>query len=177
MIATKRPTESEFPTFFRGYVDLVPGDDALADLDSQQSILRRLPAAIPREKERFAYAPAKWTLRQVAGHLGDGERVFGYRALCISRFDATPLPGFDENTYVANSRFDEVPLERLVDELLHVRAANLAMLRQLSPQQWTASGIANGKSITVNALAFVMAGHVRHHFKVLRERYGVEIPG
>jgi hypothetical protein len=170
-----RPKEGEYAPYFRGYVERVPEEDVLAVLEAQPVELRRAFDRVPPAKETFAYAPGKWTLRQVAGHVVDGERVFAFRSLCASRADKNSLPGFDENAYVANSRFDEVPLADHAEEFALLRTANVQMLRRLSPEQWRLAGVANGVSNTVRAIAYVMAGHVRHHLRVMAERYGVEV--
>ena len=172
---SRRPREGDYAPDFRGYVERVPEEDVLAVLEAQPAELRRVFDRVPREKETFAYAPGKWTLRQVAGHVVDGERVFAYRSLCASRADRNALPGFDENAYVANGRFDDVPLADHVAEFALLRTANVQMLRRLSPEQWRLAGVANGVSNTVLAIAYVMAGHVRHHLRVMAERYGAEV--
>jgi hypothetical protein len=169
-----RPGAGEYAPHFQGYVELVPERDVLPVLEAQAGELRRILAKVPRAKESFAYAPGKWTLRQVAGHVIDGERVFAYRTLCASRGDRTSLPSFDENAYVANARFDDVPLADHAEEFALLRAANVRMLRALRPEQWRLAGVANGVSNTVRGLAYVMAGHPRHHLRVMAERYGVE---
>lgn len=173
----KRPEENEHAPYFRGYVDLVPEEDVLAVLEGQAALLRKFAASVPRDRETFAYAPGKWTIRQVMGHLGDGERVFGFRAFCFGRGDQTPLPGFDENVYVDRSQYHEAPLAELAEDFAQIRELNLRTFRGFSESHWALSGVANGKSITVRALAFIMAGHVRHHLRVLRERYGAEVVG
>ncbi|HKQ98749.1 MAG TPA: DinB family protein [Candidatus Polarisedimenticolia bacterium] len=170
-----RPQPGDFAPAFQGYIDRVPETDILAALDGQVAVIRRLASCVPRERETFAYAPGKWSIRQVVGHVGDGERVFAFRALGFSRFDKTPLPAFDENAYVDHARFHLVPLAELTEELAQLRSANVRMFRALADEQWAASGVANGKSITVRALAFVMVGHLRHHLHVLRERYDVDV--
>lgn len=124
-------------------------------------------------KELFAYGPGKWTIRQVAGHVADTERVFGYRALVFGRLDQNELPGFDENAYVEHARFNEIPLQDLIEEFALVRQANLRYLKGLPAAAWDASGMANGRRITVRALSYLMAGHVRHHLRGLGENYGV----
>lgn len=93
----QRPRADEYPPSFAGYVDLVPEEDIVGALRAQVEVVRQFAAGIPPERETHAYAPGKWTIRQVAGHLGDGERAFGFRALCFSRGERAPLPGFDEN--------------------------------------------------------------------------------
>lgn len=172
---TGRPSEQEYPPYFANYVAQVPEDDVLAVLRAQADGLRRFARNVPADRETFAYAPGKWTVREVAGHLGDTERVFGHRAFCFSRRDPAPLASYDDNLYVANGGFAGVPVAVLVDELLHVRAANLAMLERLDQPAWLASGTAGGNPITVRAMVFVMAGHVRHHLRLLRERYGLDV--
>ena len=167
----QRPTEAEYAPFYADYVARVPEGDVLAPLAEQPSILRSLAARIPRERETYAYAPGKWTIRQVFGHLADGERVFGYRALCISRGDETPLPGFEEDAYVAAAPYDQTPLGDLAEEFAAVRQSNLLMFKQLGGKAWAAVGTANGTPISVRALSYIMVGHVRHHLGVLSERY------
>jgi hypothetical protein len=168
-----RPQPSDYPEALADYVERVPESDVLSVLASQPADLRQIAASLSRERERHAYAPGKWTVRQIVGHLGDGERIFGYRALCFSRGDRTPLPGFDENAYVERSRSNDVPLRDLVEEFASLRAANLRLFQALDEEGWRETGEANGTPISVRALAFAMAGHVRHHVAVLHERYGI----
>lgn len=172
-MASGRPADTEYAPFYAGYVSLVEGDDVLAVLERQVGELRALSAAVPKDRETYRYAPDKWSVRQVVSHITDGERVFGYRAFCISRGEQAPLPSFDENEYAAHSVSDSVPLGELVDELVTVRRGNLAALRRLAAGDWARLGTASGKPVSVRALAYVMAGHPRHHLGVLRERYGI----
>jgi hypothetical protein len=168
-----RPAEGEYAPFYARYVALVPETDILAVLERQAGELRQLAASVPAERETYRYAEGKWSVREVLGHLVDGERVFGYRAFCISRGERAALPSFDEDQYVGEARCDAIPLRELAGELALVRESNLAVLRRLEPRQWERVGTASGKPITVRALAWVMAGHPRHHAEILRERYGV----
>jgi DinB superfamily len=172
-VAIARPGEGEYAPFYAGYVGLVPETDIVAVLQRQKGELRDLAASVPADRETFRYAEGKWSVREVFGHLVDGERVFGYRAFCISHGERAGLPSFDENQYVAEARSDAIPLRELADELALVRESNLAFLRRLEPREWERAGTASGKTITVRALAWVMAGHPRHHARVLRERYGL----
>jgi hypothetical protein len=172
----QRPQQAEYAPFYGTYVTLVPETDVLTVLERQIAVLRELAASVSADRERFAYAPGKWTIRQMVGHLGDAERVFGYRALCFSRRDQAPLPGFDEQSYVDRASFDRIPLAGLIEELVLVRSANLRLLQALENDQWSATGTANGAAISVRALAYVIAGHVRHHLGILRDRYGVTVP-
>jgi len=169
----QKPAPEEYAPFYAGYVSLVPEADVLPVLSAQTSEIRGLAGAVPKDRESFRYAPGKWSIRQVLGHIGDGERVFGYRAFCISRGDQAALPGFDENDYVAESPYDQQTVAELADDFARLRAANLALLGHLDPARWARVGNANGKPVSVRALAFIMAGHVRHHLGVLKTRYGV----
>jgi hypothetical protein len=169
----QRPNESEYAAYYARYVALVPEAEILPVLARQADEVRAWAGAVAPEKERYRYADGKWSVREVMGHLADAERVFGYRAAGISRGDPTPFPSFDENRYVANAGFDEASLASLADEFLHLRAANLAVLGRLAPGTWDAAGTASGWRVTVRALAFMMAGHVRHHVRILGDRYAV----
>ena len=171
-MAIRRPTDTEFASFYAGYVALVPEDDVVAALEAQVDAFRKLSASASG-RDTFRYAPDKWSVRQVVGHITDGERVFGHRVFCFSRGERAPLPSFDENAYVAQSAYDRVPLGELVDELVTVRRSNLAVLRRLDAEAWDGVGTASGNPVSVRALAYLMAGHPRHHLAILRERYGL----
>jgi hypothetical protein len=167
-----RPAEHEYPEYFRKYVSLVPEEGILDVLESQIALVDGLPARAGA-KETFAYAPGKWSVRELLGHVGDGERVFAYRALTFSRFNAISLPAFDEETWTPHGHFADAPLRELADEFVSLRRANVQMFRRLEEPQWQAGGFGDNKPITVRGLAYVMAGHVRHHFAILRDRYAI----
>ena len=152
---------------------MVPETDVLAVLESQARELQEVARAVPEERELFAYAPGKWTVREVMGHIIDAERVFSHRAFCISRGEPATLPAFDENAYVAQSSSTAIPLKALLEEFALVRAANLVFLRRLDAPDWTRTGRISSGPASVRALAYMMAGHVRHHVRVLHERYGI----
>jgi hypothetical protein len=166
-----RPDASEFAPFYAGYVAHVPETDVLRVLEAQPGELEACARLFRPPREQFRYAPGKWSVREVVGHITDAERVFGFRAFCFSRGDRNPLPSFDENEYVVRSGFDAQPLAELVDEFALVRRANLARLRQLDAEAWQQIGTASGKPISVRALAYIMAGHVRHHLHLLETSY------
>ena len=170
-----RPADTEFAPFYASYIARVPETDPLPVLEAQPVELLALADRVPRDTELFRYAPNKWSVRQVAGHMIDTERVMGYRAFCISRNEAKPLPGFDENGYVAYADSDERPLKDLAHEFAAVRHANLWVLRRWSPEHWDRAGNANGTPVSARAIAYIMAGHVRHHLALLREKYGLEM--
>jgi hypothetical protein len=168
-----RPDPDEYAPFFAGYVSLVPETEVLSVLAGQPAEVRGVAASIPEGRETFRYAPGKWSIRELLGHVGDAERVFGYRAFCVSRGEKAPLPGFDESEYIAESGYDELKVVEIAEDFAALRASNLAVLDRLAPGRWSNVGVANGKRVSLRALAYIMAGHVRHHLAVLKARYGV----
>lgn len=170
-----RPADTEFAPFYAAYIARVPETDPLPALESQPSELLTAADRIAPDEELFRYAPEKWSVRQTFGHLIDTERVMGYRAFCIGRGEAKPLPGFDEKDYVAYADSDERSVKELAHEFAAVRHANLWIIRRWAPEDWDRAGNANGKAVSARAIAYIMAGHVRHHLALLREKYGLEM--
>jgi hypothetical protein len=168
-----RPDPSEYPEYYAKYVNLVTEGDLMAALGEQVLRLREVAQAVPADKETFAYAPGKWTVRETFGHLIDVERVFGYRTFGMSRGDEGPFPGFDDESYVKRSGAAARPLAELANEFAMVRFANLAALKPLDAAAWRLGGVANGKPATVRAIAFMMVGHPRHHMNLLHTHYGL----
>ncbi len=168
-----RPADDEYAPFYKDYVGLVPEDEVLPVLAAQRDLVSQIAASIPGDRETFRYADGKWSIREILGHIGDGERVFGYRAFCIGRGDQAAFPGFDQDDYMAAADYDRVPLADLAADFAALRASNLTVLRRLPPERWAQAGTASNARVTVRALAYVMAGHVRHHLGVLRARYGL----
>ena len=169
-----RPNDTEFASFYASYVARVPEIDPLPALETQPTELLTIADRIAPEDELFRYAPDKWSVRQVFGHLIDTERVMGYRAFCIARGEVKALPGFDENEYVARADSEDRPVKELAHEFAAVRHANLWVIRRWTDEHWGRTGNANGSPISARAIAYIMAGHVRHHIATLREHYGVE---
>ncbi len=165
------PTPSEYDPHFGAYVALVPETDYLAALASQLDAGLRLLRSVPPGKADHRYAPGKWSVKEVVGHVTDAERVFAYRALAFARGERAPLPGFDENAWAREARFGRLPLEALVAEYESVRRSTMHLFAHLDPEAWTRIGTANGVAISVRALAYVIVGHDRHHAGVLAERY------
>lgn len=172
-----RPAPSEYAPFYETYVSKVADDDLVAVLDSQvaeiEAVVETVVAAGP-EREDFRYAPGKWSVREMFGHLCDTERLFAYRALSIARGDSAPLPGMDETAWMEPAGFDRFPLASLGEELVALRRANVAFFRRLDVAAWRREGTANGQAVSVRALAAILAGHLAHHLGVLAERYGIE---
>lgn len=168
------PAPDEHGAYYARYTALVPpGADILELLARQRaSTLARL-AAVPEARGAHRYAPGKWSVREVVVHLSDVERIMAYRALRVARGDATPLPGFDETAYAPLSNAEAHPLAALAEEWGDVRQATLSLFRHLPDEAWTRRGTASDAPVTVRALAWIIAGHERHHLGVLAERYGV----
>lgn len=168
-----RPEKDEYAEFYETYVSLVAETNIISALQNQPEDLKRLFAGVSAEEENFRYAEDKWSIRELLGHVVDGERVFSYRALRISRGDGTPLAGFEENFYVANSSFSNIKLADLIEEFTLLRQSNVFLFKSLTGEMWKKTGTASDAVISVSALAFIMVGHVRHHANILRERYSV----
>jgi uncharacterized damage-inducible protein DinB len=166
-----RPGADESAPFYHGYIDKVPGEQIGEYLAAQLGEVERLLAPVDDAAARFRYAPRKWSVKEVLGHLCDAERIFAYRLLRIGRGDTTPLPGFDEDAYVPPAAFDARPLPELVREFQVVRTATIALVEGLPASAWEQRGQASGKVISARALTYIMVGHVTHHLGVLRERY------
>jgi len=166
-----KPGPDEYPSFMTEYVSRVPAGDVVEILKAQTAKTMALLRGLPESMGDHSYAPGKWTIRQIVGHLSDAERVFSYRALRFSRADAAPLAGFDENAYVDAAPFTRVSLSDLIDELEHLRAATIHLFTNLDEDSFTRAGEANGKRTSVRALAHVITGHEHHHVDVLRARY------
>ncbi|MGQ0703906.1 MAG: DinB family protein [Gemmatimonadales bacterium] len=166
-----RPEPAEYASYYASYIGKVPDGDLLGTLESQGKEFARLLGSVPESRGDFAYAPGKWTLKEVVSHLTDAERVFSYRALRIARADATPLPGFDENAWVPNSGARQRTLRDLVGEFQAVRGATVALFRHLPAEALPRVGTANNHPVSVRALAWIVAGHALHHEGLIRERY------
>jgi uncharacterized damage-inducible protein DinB len=165
------PAPDESAPFYHGYIARVTSDRIAEQLKGQLSELEQLFAAVTDSGALYRYAPGKWSVKEVLGHLADAERIFGYRMLRISRGDSTPLPGFDENAYVPAGRFDERRLGALVEAFRAVRQATLVLVEGTPAASWTLRGEASGNAVSARALAYIILGHVTHHLGVLRERY------
>ena len=167
------PEPSEYAEWYRGYVALAAGSDILALLAEQVAAVRQTFGNLTPTQERHRYAPGKWSVRQVLGHVIDAERVFGYRAVSFARGSTANLPGFDENAWAEQARADECEVAGQLDEFEHLRLSHVAMFRHLPAETWRHTGVANTAAVSVRALAFIMAGHLAHHLAILRERYGI----
>lgn len=159
------------PEFYTGYVNAIQEDELLEALANNSRQFRKFLKQIPGKKINYAYAEGKWTIKELLQHIIDAERVFVYRALSFARKDAALLPGFDENVWAITARAPRRKWNDLVDEFKALRSANQAFFASLDEEQLQQSGTANNNSMTVAGLGFVVAGHVAHHMRIIRERY------
>lgn len=167
----RRPRVEEVAPHYRNYVELAPEGDVLAGLERGLGETRALLARFGEARGGHRYAPGKWSVKEIVGHVIDAERVFAYRALRMARGDQTPLPGFEQDDFVAAAHSDRRTLDDLVAELEHLRAANLRFFRSLEPADWERTGTASDAPFVVCAFPWILAGHEAHHRRVLVERY------
>ncbi|HEX7192719.1 MAG TPA: DinB family protein [Thermoanaerobaculia bacterium] len=169
---TGRPLPGEYGEHAAKDIGRVQGDDAVDVLLRQQTEFESLLASL--DESRIAgllYAPGKWTVKEVIGHMLDDERIFAYRILCIARGDTKPLESFNENLYVAGANFEERSLASFGDEYRLIRASTIALLRSLAPDAWLKRGTVTDYTASVRGLAWHIAGHELHHIEILRTRY------
>jgi hypothetical protein len=169
--AHRRPERSEAAEYYFRYIDQVQGSNILDSLTAQRGETLDVLQRLPESKAGHRYAPDKWTLREVVGHINDTERLFCARAFWFARGFDSPLPSFDQNLAIAMARFEERPWRGLVDEFAILRDATLAFYGSLPADAWDRSGIASDNPISVRALAYLTVGHVNHHLDIVRTRY------
>jgi len=166
-----RPQPGEYAPYYDRYISLVPSNDILAALEDQRRRTVLLLCGRAEADGDLRYAPDKWSLKEVLGHINDTERIMTYRALRIARGDATPIEGFEQDDYVRNGPFARRPLEDLVEDYIAVRRATVSLFRNLDEEAWTRRGTANNNEVTVRALSYIIAGHELHHRRILEEKY------
>jgi hypothetical protein len=167
----KRPDPSEYAPYYGRYIEKVPDGPIVDLLRTQVRGTLDLLRALPEAKGDHSYAPGKWSIKQVVGHVIDGERVFAYRALRFGRSDATQLPGFEQDDYARAGGFAARTLRHLTDELEAVRRSTVLLYEGFGEEDWSRKGIASENPVTVRALAYIIAGHELHHAKMLKEKY------
>lgn len=163
------PQIQDYPQWYKGYIDLVDGD-VLDILENQADAFAAFICSIA-DKADYAYAPGKWTIKEMFGHIIDTERIMVFRLTSFARAEKSALPGFDENDYVTNAHFKDRSLESLCDEFVLLRKSNMFLVNSLNEEELNRSGNANGNQISVKALVYILAGHVMHHKNVIVERY------
>lgn len=168
---TGRPAKAEAAEFYWKYIEQVAGDDPVAAMVAQLDELTELAAKFSEERSLYRYAEGKWSVREALSHLTDAERVFQYRALWFGRGLPEALPQFDENAVVTAAEADRLAWATHVEDYRAVRASTISLLRNLPDEAWGRVGVASGWPVSVRGLAFIIAGHSAHHFRILRERY------
>ncbi|MRG45952.1 DUF664 domain-containing protein [Chitinophaga sp. SYP-B3965] len=166
-----RPLSQEYGKYYHGYISLVPEDELSLAFDNQTAATLQFLEGIPESKLNYAYAPGKWTVKQVLQHLTDAERIFVYRALRFARKDSTPLASFEENDYAEVARVDHLHWKDMLEEFRLLRNSSAHFFRVLNEEELSRSGKASGVDITVRSLGFITVGHAMHHQNVLKERY------
>ena len=166
-----KPETTEYAPYYGKYISLVADGDIVTTLENQIDATLQVLRGLGEEKGNHRYAPGKWSVKEMIGHLIDTERIFAYRALCFARNDKTPLPGFEQDDYVANADFDSARLADLADEFAAVRKANVSLFRRLSDEAWLRSGTASGNGLSARAAAHIIAGHELYHLDILKTRY------
>ena len=171
VVRESRPAEGEFLPYYERYIALVPAGDVLSTLNAQMSDTQALLHGLPASMSTYRYAPDKWSVNQVIGHVIDSERIFAARALRFARNDPQPLPGFEQDDYTRNSTFDDYPIAELAMELDTVRRSTVLLFKHLDENAWMRRGVANNAEVSVRALAYIIAGHELHHREILHTRY------
>lgn len=155
---------------YHHYIQLLD-DDLLLSLRRNREEINQLLEPLTEEQAAYAYAPGKWSIKELLGHIIDAERVMSYRAMCIARGEKQSLPGFDEDDYVAQAHFARRSMRSLLEEFNHLRSANIALFESFDENTLARRGVANGVEVSVLALCAIVAGHAIHHVKVLKEKY------
>lgn len=166
-----RPTGAEHDPAFSRYITRVPEGNFFDVFQSQTQKTIGLFETFSEEKGNYSYAPGKWSLKEVLGHVIDFERVFSYRTLCIARGEQQSLPAFDENEYARNAGYDRLELSKVIEHYKKLRNSTICLLEQIPDDAWTRTGVSNQKPVSARALAYTMAGHELHHMNVISERY------
>lgn len=170
-LTISRPTPSEYAPYYDRYISLISENDILTTLDSQRRQMMLLLSGRDEADGDYRYAPDKWSVKEVLGHVCDTERIFAYRALRISRGDRTPIEGFEQDDYVRNGPFAKHPIAEVIEDYIAVRRATMTLLRNLDEEAWNRRGIANKNEISTRAMAYLIAGHELHHRRILEQNY------
>jgi hypothetical protein len=170
LIITK-PLENEYAPYYKKYIDLVPEDDILKVLAVQKRGIKEFFDGLTEEQGSLRYSPEKWSVKDILGHLLEGERVFAFRALFFARKGEAQLPGYGQDDWVKEAGFNSVPLKMLAEEFDITRETTLLLFRRFNELSWLNMGVSNNFNISVRTIAYVMAGHASHHINVIKEKY------
>jgi hypothetical protein len=174
--AARRPENSEYAEYFDRYIQWIKDPDVLDVLERQRHSIESILGGLSEEQGNQRYAPGKWSVKELMGHVIDTERVFAYRALRFARNDATALAGFDQDAFALHANYANIPLQSIAAEFEAVRHATLLLFRHLQPEAWDRHGISNKNELSVRAAAYVIAGHAQHHLEILKSKYMVPNP-
>lgn len=177
----RRPERGECEEYYFLYIDQAPDGEILTALAGQAGQVACLFESLPPDRQTFRYAPEKWSSREILGHLVDVERVFSFRALAFARRDPAPLPAMEQDDYAQAARYAERPMEAIAAEHRAARSATLALFHSFDEEEWARTGVASGFRFTVRTFPYILAGHERHHCRLLCDRYlegrdGVALP-
>lgn len=169
----RQPEPYEYPNsrYFAEYLNFEAEEVLIELLKNQKNQVRDVCQKLTKGQENVAYAPGKWSLKQLIGHLIDTERIFTYRALAISRGERQALPGYDEDAYQSHSQYESQDFEDVLTQYHHVRQASISLIQSFSPNQANQIGNANGHQVSVRAICWMIAGHEKHHLNIINERY------
>jgi uncharacterized damage-inducible protein DinB len=167
----QRPTESEYPNYYQPYIKLVPDGGIVQTLQENLLAVVKLFEGISEEDGLHRYAPGKWSVKEVLGHIIDTERIMSYRLMRAARGDQTPLAGFNENDYVQAAQTNSLSMEAILEEFKATRNATITLIQNTPIDAWANKGNANGMEITTRSIAYIIAGHEMHHRKIVEERY------
>ena len=166
-----KPKPEDYDAIYRGYISLIGDDDIIEVLEEQRKTFEKFLKTFTEKQENFSYADGKWTVKEVLGHVIDTEKIMAYRALAFARGEKQSLPGFEQDDYVAESNFNNRSLDDLINEFLTARESNIILFKSFDEEIFSRRGIASESEVTVQALIYIIAGHEKHHMKILRERY------
>ncbi|MEH7504025.1 DinB family protein [Neobacillus drentensis] len=167
----QRPLASEYPEYYKPYVNLVPEGDLLTLLKEDLVKTIELFESLSEEDGHFRYAENKWSIKEVLGHMADTERIMSYRLLRVGRGDQTALAGFNENEYVEGSQINKLPIKNILEDFIAIRKGTLTLIQNMPEEAWTNIGFANNTEVTARAIGYIIAGHALHHCKIITERY------
>ncbi len=162
---------NDAPAYSAKFFDLIPTDDLFAEFEKSTALTVEVFSSVSPEMENYAYAPNKWTVKEVLRHIIDMERIFQYRAFRFSRFDDTELSSVDEDHYIEKVNLADIPLAELLDEYLALRNSSIWIYRNCTADMLDFRGVANKQTFTARTLGFSMIGHNIHHCCVVRTRY------
>jgi hypothetical protein len=168
---SNRPSNEEYIPYYDKYVRLVPEGNISDILNQLLENTVKFLSDIPENKWNYRYAPGKWSLKEVLGHINDTERIMSYRLLRIARGDTTPLTGYDPDKFMSGASFDSYAWSELIEDYTYIRRSTLSLIRGLLEEAWSRRGIASESEISAKALAYIIAGHELHHIRIIKETY------